>query len=42
MGVGALSCEERGWGGLLEGSVEDWRPDLLKKSAENNSLAFSI
>ena len=28
--------------GGLEGAVEDWRPDLVNKSAENNSLDFNM
>ena len=28
--------------GGLEGAVGDWRPDLVNKSAENNSLDFNI
>ena len=39
-GLGALSWEGRGWG--LDGAVRDWRPDLVNKSAENNSLDFNI
>ena len=28
--------------GGLDGVVGDWRPDLVNKSAENNSLDFNI
>ena len=28
--------------GGLDGVAGDWRPDLVNKSAENNSLDFSI
>ena len=37
-GLGALSWEGGGLG--LEGAVGDWRPDLVNKSAENNSFDF--
>ena len=39
VGLGTFSWEGRGWG--VEGAVGDWRPDLVNKSAENNSLDFS-
>ena len=40
VGLGVCSWEGRGWG--VGGGCRDWRPDLVNKSAENNSLDFSI
>ena len=40
VGLGAFSCETKVGG--LEGAVGDRRPDLVNKSAENNSLDLII
>ena len=44
-GAGWWACEHspgKEEVGGLDGVVGDWRPDLVNKSAENNSLDFSI
>ena len=40
VGLRAFSWEGRRLG--LEGAVGDWRPDLVNKSAANDSLDFTF